>query len=146
MMKKYGRKPAKPGCSVPRTRTRYILPLLCAALLSAACPFPAAGSAAAAGAGEKGMATGAPAAGSTVPYKPGEVLVRFTSPEAAEAIGGFLADAGVVEPDAGVLRGGEGPLARLELSAGVAVEDAVWLLDPLTGVRYAEPNYVFHAG
>ncbi len=80
-----------------------------------------------------------------LPYRPGEVLVRFSSGDVGARVAAFLEGAGLAGVMEEVFREGEEVLALLELDEGVPVEGAVRLLSPLAGIIYAEPNYIAHA-
>ncbi|RJP26847.1 MAG: hypothetical protein C4536_15090, partial [Actinobacteria bacterium] len=135
----------KTGCGKPAT-----LPFA-VALISSLFALVAVGSAMsaspawaqAAGDGADGETVAVPAA--PLAYAPGEVLVKFADPAAAERIVGFLDVLGLESAAREVFEEGGELLAQLDLAAGVQVEDAVRLLQSLAGVVYAEPNYVYRA-
>ncbi len=89
---------------------------------------------------------GLPPEAAPLPYKPGEVLVRFAGSSAAERITSLLDRLGVSGAAEEVFREGEELLTLLKLDAGVAVAEVVKLLEHLAGVIYAEPNYIARAG
>jgi subtilisin family serine protease len=82
-----------------------------------------------------------------LPYREGDVLVRFRSGASAPAVeqtadaAGLRAFAVVVEDDEA--DGGSGPLLRV--STPLPVVDAVRSLQRDTSVEMAQPNYLYHA-
>ncbi len=136
---------AKTGCDKPLSGMRSSIPILALAALLAVCMVAAAFPSPAPAAGEVRQADGLASAGGPLPYKAGEVLVRFASSGTAEDIGAFLERAGIATVAEEVCREGEELLARLQLEAGVAVESTVGALNHLAGVLYAEPNHISHA-
>jgi subtilisin family serine protease len=134
----------KTGCGKPGSRPftfALILALIIlVALGSGLTAFPA-----------RAQVAGAEASGETAPlpagapvYGPGEVLVKFANSGAAERITVFLDLLGLSRAAHEIFREGEELLALLELDTGISVENAVSLLGSLTGVVYAEPNYIYH--
>ena len=80
-----------------------------------------------------------------LPYRPGEVLVKFKSAAAEECLDTLMAMAGVDGVLEEIGRQGRELIQLLKLTSGVSVERAVQALQSLAGVVYAEPNYIARA-
>ncbi|HEY9219399.1 MAG TPA: S8 family serine peptidase [Phenylobacterium sp.] len=80
-------------------------------------------------------------------YVAGEVLIQFDAAQGEGFIGQLLASIGahVAEVVTGALSGASGALARAALPAGLPVETAIQILSGLPGVKFVEPNWVYHA-
>ncbi len=141
----YGRKHTKTGCCKPRSPMTSLSIILALILFAALLPAFGLDPAAAQDAVEVPEPERPAMADSRLTYKPGEVLVKFSSGEAAARIGEFLEGAGLADDLEEVFREGGELLTLLRLDGGMSVKNAVWLLSPLAGVLYAEPNYIAHA-
>ena len=144
-MRRSDRIPAKTGCGKPAVRLKTLaLVLLLAVLIAVGAGFIAAP----VEAQDTGEIPGTDVVAmpdAPLSYKPGEVLVKFASAAAAERVAATLDRLGISRVTEEIFREGQELLALLELEAGVPVEQAVRLLEPLAGVVYAEPNYITHA-
>lgn len=115
LIRKPDGKDAKPGCDKPLFGLKYTPLIFALAALFAVCGMAAAFPAVAPGAGEARTMDGVAVTDAMLPYKPGEVLVRFTSSDAAEAIMAFLERTGLGAIAEEVCREGQEVFARLEL-------------------------------
>ena len=143
-MRRNDRIATKTGCGKPAIRLKNFALILSLALLMAVCTGFIAAPAAAQGTGDAPGADMVAMPDAPLTYRPGEVLVKFASAAAAERITATLDRLGISGVIEEIFREGEELLALLELEAGMAVEQAVRLLEPLAGIVYAEPNYITH--